>query len=209
MRNRRSLLVGALGVMLGALSPRLAAGQAAVSPLGWAPGRPAVEAAYTRLRLDGDGRSPAADGVGARLMWNLAPGSARDAGLRARTDLGLYSAFTPRQAPGVGPSFSALAAGVAADVRPFAAPLLGRVDPFVTVGAGVLRTNVAGARPVAGAPSPLLADSRTAFTLTPGVGVRVPLTPRLAAQGDLRNFMTFRDGTRHNVAFGAGLRLGF
>jgi hypothetical protein len=208
MRNRRSLLVGALGVMLGALPARPAAGQTAVPPLGWAAGRPAVEAAYTRLRLDGQGGSPAADGVGARLMWNLAPDRTREAGLRARTDLGVYTAFTPRQAPSAGPSFSAFAAGVAADVRPFAAPLFGRVDPFVTVGSGVLRASAAGTGPAAGAPSPLLADTRAAFTLTPGVGVRVPLTPGLALQGDLRNFMTFRDGTRHNVAFGAGLRLG-
>ena len=55
------------------------------------------------------------------------PDRTRDAGLRARTELGLYSAFTPRQAPSAGPRFSTFAAGVAADVRPFAAPLFGRV----------------------------------------------------------------------------------
>jgi len=206
MRDRHMLLAAALGVMLGA-GP--AAGQTLPAAPGWSATRPALEAGYTRLRLDGDGRAPTVNGVGARLMWNLAPGVARDAGLRARTDLGLYSAFTPRQAPGAAPRFSTLAAGVAADVRPFAAPLFGRVDPFVSLGSGVLRTDVAGARPAAGAPSPLIAASRTAFTLTPGAGVRVPLSPALALQGDARNFVTFRDGTRQNWAFGAGLRLNF
>ena len=61
--------------------------------------------------------------------------------------------------------------GAVADVRPFSAPLGGRVDPFVSLGTGWLDTRVNAA--IAPAPSPLLAKSHVAFALTPGVGARV------------------------------------
>jgi hypothetical protein len=232
MCSRRTLLVGALGVMLGAVPAGPAAGQSAARPLAWAASRPALEAAYTRLRVDAAGQSVPVDGLGVRLMWNLAPELARGAGLRPRTDLGLYGAFAPGRSAAAGAAVSTLAAGVAADVRPLAEPLaarwVGRVDPFVSLGAGVLSTRgstlAQAAAPrtlvlsdgrrvtqfaAAAGVTPLRASSRTAFTLTPGAGVRVPVSPTVAVQADARDFVTFRDGTRHNWALGLGVRVGF
>ena len=103
-------------------------------------------------------------------------------------------------------NLSALSLGVVADVRPLPAPLLGRVEPFVSVGAGMLRTDVS--YPLATAPSPLLERSRSAFTVTPGIGTRVRITPWLSLQGDVRDFVTFRGDTRHNVAYALGLHMG-
>ncbi|HEX8803340.1 MAG TPA: hypothetical protein VF743_04075, partial [Acidimicrobiales bacterium] len=59
----------------------------------------------------------------------------------------------------------------------------------MSLGAGYLNTRVDVA--VAPSPSPLLADSHVAFTLTPGVGARVALLPNVALQGDVRDVMSF------------------
>ena len=203
MLNRRLILVGALGVMLGAVPLPTAHGQTTSR---WN-ARPSVEGAYTQIRFDGNGSTLNADGVGGKLMWSpnaLATGSS---GLIDRASLGLYGTYTPTQ--GVTPTlrFSSVGVGAMTDVRPLASPLMGRVDPFVSLGAGLLRTNV-DRRP-GSAPSPLLDGSRTAFALTPGVGARVLLTPHLGLQGDVRDLMTFRTDTRHNLAYGLGLRLTF
>jgi len=206
MRNRRMILVGALGVMLGALSPHAASGQSLPS---WS-GRPSIEAGYTQLRFDGDRSTLSAHGVGGRLMWNLAPaapGAGATSGLASRTDVGLYGTYTPQQRFGQGFRLGSYGAGVAADVRPLASPIAGRVEPYLSMGAGPLRVNVDRAAALTPAPSPLLERSRTVFSLTPGAGVVVRLTPGVALRGELRDVMTFRDDTRHNVAFGAGLRL--
>jgi hypothetical protein len=119
------ILVGALGVMLGALPGRSVSGQTLPS---WV-GRPAVEAGYTQLRFDGDGSTLGAHGVGGRLMWNVAPGVGGTPGLASRTDLGLYGTYTPRQQLGQGSRVGSVGAGVAADVRPLTSPIAGRVDP--------------------------------------------------------------------------------
>ncbi len=209
MLNRRTILVGALGVMLGAL-PAQAAGAQTLPP--WA-GEPTVEAGYTQLRFDGDRSTLNAHGVGGRLMWNLAPvtpGTGGAAGLASRTDVGLYGTYTPQQRFGQGFRLESYGVGVTADVRPLASPIAGRVEPYLSMGAGSLRVNVDRASALTpAAPSPLLERSRTTFALTPGAGVAVRLTPGVALRGELRDVMTFRDDTRHNVAFGAGLRLTF
>jgi len=199
------ILVGALGVMLGALPAQRADGQTLPS---WA-GRPSLEAGYTQLRFDGDGSTLGAHGVGGRLMWNVAPATGGAAGLASRTDLGLYGTYTPDQRFGQGLRLGSYGGGVTADVRPLASSIAGRVDPYVSLGAGALRVNVDRASLTTPAPSPLLERSRTTFALTPGAGLLVRLTPGAALRGDVRNVMTFRDDMRHNVAFGAGLRLTF
>ena len=208
MRTDRMILVGALGVLLGALPAQAVSGQSLPS---WA-GRPAVEAGYTQLRFDGNGSTLNAVGVGGRLMWNLAPASpvtGATSGLASRTDLGLYGTYTPQQRFGQGFRVGSYSAGVAADVRPLASPIAGRIDPYVTVGAGALRVQVDQPSTLTPAPSPLLERSRTTFAFTPGAGLLVRLTPGIALRGDVRDLMTFRDDTRHNLAVGAGLRLTF
>jgi hypothetical protein len=204
MLNRRTVLVAALGVTLGALPAGTTQAQTASGRLG---GRPALEGFYTQLRLDGDGPALNANGVGARLMWSPAAMPGALASLAGRTELGLYATYTPERSYARGLTFSTASLGAVADVRPFGAPLAGRVDPFVSLGAGALNSRVDVA--VAPSPSPLLAGSSLAFTLSPGIGTRVLLTPNVALQGDVRDLMTFRGDTRHNVGLGAGLRLTF
>ena len=203
MLNRRMLLVGGLGVMLGALPIQSLSGQTASS---WS-GRPWVEGFYTQIRFDSDGSTLNANGIGGRLMWSPASTVEGTSSLVSRTDLGFYGTYTPERRFAQDYRFSSVGVGGVADVRPFAAPLAGRVDPFLSLGAGVLHSYVD--RGTGPAPSPLLRDSWTSFALTPGIGARVPLTTNVALQGDVRDIITFRNDTRHNVAFGVGLRLTF
>jgi len=202
MLSRRMILVGALGVMLGALpSQRLTA--QSPEPR-WSP-RPAVEGFYTQLRFASDGPSLNANGIGARLMWTPAA-AATTSGL-PRANVGLYATFTPEQRFAQDLRFSSIGVGAVTDVRPFTASLGGRVDPFLSLGTGLLRTNVA--RGITPAPSPLLDRSRSVLSVVPGAGARVRLTPSLALQGDVRSVVTFRDEVRNNIALGAGLRFTF
>jgi hypothetical protein len=201
MPSRRSLLVGVLSVMLGALlalPARLAVAQVDVVPVWGA--RPALEGSYTQLRFDGaDAR---AAGLGGRLMWGAAPIPKAPQSLVSRTSAGLFAAYTPEQDLG----FSTLQLGLVADVRPFS--IAGRVDPFVSLGAAALRTSVVPGREAhAVAVTPLADRSNTTLAFTPGVGARVNLGPGLSVHGDVRDVLTFRRETRHNVAIGAGVRL--
>ena len=203
MLNRRTALVAALGVLLGALPATARAQEGS----GWFAGRPSIETSYTQLRLDSDGPAMNAGSFGGRLMWSPTPLVGAAPSLAGRTALGLYGMYAPERTFGPVLKFSTFGFGAVADVRPLSAPLGGRVDPFLSLGTGLLHTAVDVS--VAPSPSPLVAGSRTAFTLTPGLGMRVLLTPGLALQGDVRDLVTFRGDTRHNLGFGAGLRLGF
>jgi hypothetical protein len=194
-------LVGALGVMLGAAAPTMLVAQA---PMPWQMRQPAVEGYYTRLRLDADGGPAAADGIGGRLMWSVTrPEDAGTSWLAEHASVGLLAAHTPAQRLG----FSTLHLGAVVDVQPLLAPIAGRVTPYVSLAAGALRTTLSSDAATSSRPrSPLTDRSNTTATLAPGVGARVQLTPGIALQGDLRDVMTFRHDTRHNVGLGAGLR---
>jgi hypothetical protein len=194
------LLVGVLSVTLGALPAHVAVAQVDVVPVWGA--RPALEGFYTQLRFDGAADRGRAEGMGGRLMWGAAPIPGAPSSLVARTSAGLFAAFTPQQDLG----FSTLQLGLVADVRPFS--IAGRVDPFVSVGAGALRTTVAPGRETdAAAVTPLADRSNTTLALTPGIGARVSVAPGVSVRGDVRDVVTFRRDTRHNVAIGAGVRL--
>lgn len=198
MPSRRSLLVGVLSVMLGALPAHRAVAQVDVVPVWGA--RPALEGSYTQLRFDGaDAR---AEGLAGRLMWGAAPIPGAPSSLVSRASAGLFAAYTPAQDLG----FSTLQVGLVADVRPFS--IGGRVDPFLSLGAGALRTSVAPGRAAeAVAVTPRADRSNTTLALTPGIGARVNLGPGVSVHGDVRDVVTFRRDTRHNVAIGAGVRL--
>jgi len=215
MRRNGLRLVGALGVLLGVSVPAGAVGQPVP--------RPALEAFYTRAGYAGapvaDGRVRAG-GFGGRVMWPLAAAAASgDASWLARhAAVGLFGAYTPRQELG----FAAGQVGVAADVVPFAA-LGGRVEPFVSLGAGALHTSTQvrglvprpSTRPELPAAAPttraLLAPrSTTHALLAPGLGARARVGPGVAVQGELRHLVTFGAGGRRNhPAFATGLRLAF
>jgi hypothetical protein len=198
MRTIRMLFAGALGVMLGAapLSAQTAAP--------WQGRQPAIDGHYTRLTLDARERL-VADGVGGRLMWSaIRPEDAGTSWLADRTSIGLFGAYTPDQDLG----FSTVHLGAVVDLQPVPTPLAGRVTPFASLGVGALRTNVSLRTPAAlRTRSPLTEHTNTTPTLAPGAGLRVALAPGLALQGDVRDVMTFRRDTRHNVALEVGLRL--
>ena len=219
MTTRRSILVGALGVTLGALPVHPIDAQALID---WSGARQSVESFYTRIAFDAGGHRRTADGIGGRLMWQPWLLSGVPSSLAGRTSLGVWATYTPEDDGDGGPGFSTLALGGAVDVRPLDAPL-GRIDPFVSLGAGVLYTRetpgVANVffpfEPIAFetlAPEPFARRSpavrtRTAFTLSPGVGARIPLGARTALQADVRDLMAFDGRARHNVALGVGVRI--
>jgi hypothetical protein len=192
------LFAGALGVMLGAAS--LSAQPAAP----WQGRQPAVDGHYTRLALDARERL-VADGVGGRLMWSATrPGDVGTSWLAERASVGLFGAYTPDRDLG----FSTVHLGAVVDLQPVLTPVAGRVTPFVSLGAGALRTNVTLRAPAAlRTRSPLTERSNTTPTLAPGAGLRVAVAPGLALQGDVRDVMTFRRDARHNLALEVGLRL--
>ena len=199
MSTRRILLGAALDVMLGAIPASTVEAQS--DPAG------AFETIYTHLRFDGDGRTVSTGGITGRLMWT--PGEFAGAGqsLLGRTQVGFYGTIAPRRDLEARARFATFELGGAAHVRPFSAPFAGRVDPFVTLGAGVLHTDISG--PVSRAVTPLLASPGVSFSVTPGVGAAVRVISNVALQGELRDVVTFRGDTRHNLALGAGLRMTF
>ena len=207
MRRFRMLLVGALGVMLGA-TPTLLAAQTTRMP--WQMRQPAVDGFYTRLHLDANGGRVAADGIGGRLMWSATrPEDAGTSWLADHASIGLLASHTPEQSLG----FSTLHLGAVVDLQPTLTPIAGRATPFLSLGAGMLRTTVSsnarastGAGATARPRSPITERSNTTETLSPAAGLRVELVPGIALQGAVRDLVTFRGDTRHNVALEAGIR---
>ena len=65
------------------------------------------------------------------------------------------------------------------------------------------------ARPRAAVLVPLATRSTTNFALSPAAGVRLELGGGLGLRGDVGDLITFRGGTRHNVALCAGLSVSF
>jgi hypothetical protein len=208
MRTTRIVRLGALGVMLGALPAATTSAQEPVTGVQTVQlARPAFEPFYTRIRFDSDRGRMNAEGVGARFMWRGSSLFEPTSPLAGHLDLGVFGSYTPKRT-----FFSKLDAatyhvGLAADVRPFSAPLAGRVDPFASLGLGVLSTRVS--RGLSPAPSPLFRDSGSAITLAPGVGARLLLSSYLGVQGDVRDVVAFNEGARHNPAFSAGVSLRF
>ena len=206
MSTRFVLLTSLAAALTGAVAPDPALAQQAMRTDSWRATTRSVEGLYTQYRFDTDvGSRVDVDGFGGRLMWSPAPAT-RFGGLAARSSVGLFAAYAPRQD---GLNFSALHVGGQADVRPLAAPIFGRLDPVLSLGAGAFRTNVDATGAGAAVRVPLADRSNTTFALSPGVGARFDLGRGLALRGDVADVITFRGDTRHNVAVGAGLSLSF
>lgn len=153
----------------------------------------------TTLMLDGAEGQDRTRGLGggARLMMNLAPFSGPGNSLLDRMVLGGFVSSSG------GDGISVLHSGAEMDLHPVHNPLGGRFDPFVLVGAGRFRTRVEGAR------------AEADFALSPGAGVRVPLTGLFELRADARDVIVFGgtgDGagrTTHNPELTAGVQLRF
>ena len=113
-------------------------------------------------------------GGGARVMLNLARLTNRTSGLVQRSQIGAFVSFT--QADGI----DGLHISSEYDLHLFTEPVFVFLDPFVTVGAGVLRASNGG--------------SETNLTLSPGAGAYFNLL-----RGSI---ITFRGDLRYAIPFG-------
>ena len=174
----------------------------------WPGSRPVTfDGYYTHYRLDTDGDDRfAMNGVGARLMWRSKGDSL---GLPPRLGFGIFGEYAPADNVGL----SLLHMGLQGDLNLLSKPLGNRLTPIASLGAGMLRSSVSGSTPLPsarlGIRSAPVVRSATSFALTPAAGVKLDLWRNLGVRGDMRDLMTFRDGTQHNWQFTAGLSFPF
>ena len=215
--SRRTVVAGALGVLLGALPLTRAAAQVPIPDLRFTPPaatatipRPtAIEPLVTRIRFGGEGGRRTADGVGLRLVFAPRPLEDDDeaSGLASRTELAAFATHARETARRPHDQrFATTSLGLSADLRPLARPLVGRLDPFVSLGVGLLRTrDDAFAPPLTLRwPPERVERTRSTGALLPGAGLRVLVTGRIALQAEARDL--YARGA-HNVAVGTGLRV--
>jgi hypothetical protein len=163
-----------------------------------------VEGYYSHYRFETPGDRIGMDGIGARLMWNLTRAYDDGTFSPSRFAVGMFGEYAPDQDK----DFSVGHVGVQGDMKLFPTPLYGRVSPVLSLGAGMLWTNREG--PAISSPEFSLAnESARMFSLSPSLGTRVALWRQLGLRGDVRDLITFRDGTQHHVQFAAGLSLPF
>jgi hypothetical protein len=163
-----------------------------------------LEPIYSAYRFD---RDPGASRVeartyGGRLVWFPFADQAAEAPVVSRLGFGIFHEAGPKQDL----QFDAFHTGALAEFRPLQGSLFERVDPVVTLSAGVLRTV---RKSLEHRQYPLDDESANRFALAPGVGVRVMVVRQLGVRGELRDVMTFSGGTRHNVNFFTGLSIAF
>ncbi len=230
MQVRRLLLSGLVVPVAAALALSPAEAQVKSSMNGsgtgsfeapwWGASPVAFEGYYTHYRMDagGDDRS-GMNGVGARLMWR--PMSPEPVTESPRFGLGIFGEYAPSSDLGV----SLLHAGVQGDLMLVSNPWFGRVTPLASLGAGVLRTNVDDEAKAASSQRSVLAGptstfaltpiagttaaSTTSFVLSPAAGMKLSIWRDLGLRADVRDLVTFRDGTRHNWQYTAGLSFPF
>ena len=165
-----------------------------------------VEGYYTHYRLDaaGDDRF-GMNGIGGRLMWSGALRVAGVESLPSRAAVGIFAEYAPTQDRG----FSILHAGAQGDIRLTSTPLFERVTPIASLAAGALWTDVEDTSKALSTGFPLAARRTTTFAVTPSVGLRVGLWRELGLRADVRDVMTFRHQTLHNLQFATGLSFVF
>ena len=140
-------------------------------------------------------------------MWRLAPAIADEpwtftSRLASRAAVGAFAVYTPEQDLG----FKTWHVGTQADLRLLPAPVFGRLDPLVSLGAGALRTNVRG---TPAGDAAIVERTNTSFALTPAIGARLAILPRAGLRADVQDLMAFRGGVTHNPTLSAGLSVSF
>ncbi len=145
----------------------------------------AIEPIYSRLGRDLGGAMGRtwANGYGARLWINTAPFVGPGVGLGSKVGIGLFSVYSP---PSHG--ISTVHYGAELNVHTTDIPYGGFLDPFITLGGGVLRTRTGTANDFG-----LTPQTVNKFALTPGVGVRIPLLNHVQARADARDVIVFSD----------------
>lgn len=137
----------------------------------------AIEPYYARTMLDagpGVGRVDV-NGYGGRLWVNLAPFAGPHRNLISHGALAFFATYTPEKA---GKNAKLWHYGAQHDAFFLHKPIGGLIDPFVSVGAGVIRTSSAG-----------VVENK--FALSPGGGIRIPIPNRLQIRFDARDAMMF------------------
>jgi hypothetical protein len=171
------------------------------TPTGVQPYRFTVEGYLANYWLDrgGDRDRASVGGYGARVMFNRStPADVARTLFFSRASVGAYATFTTEQ-----DDVSTQNLGVQLDVPLFPTAIAsGRLDPFLSLGAGVLRSKV----------EQTTGDSRTTtdFTIIPAAGTRIPFFSGIGFRGDLRAPIVFSDGnTQLNFLAEGGFYVSF
>jgi hypothetical protein len=173
------------------------------TPVGERPYRFTVEgyAAQGRFAdeaVPGDRRN--LGGFGGRILFNRSTPASTLRGLFGRSSVGAFATYTAEQGS---VRAATLHYGVQADFALFSRPVFrGVLDPFVSVGAGALRTsyeqvNLRGN----------VVDHN--FAVTPAAGTRLRLLRSFGLRGDLRLPVVFGGSTSVNPVAEGGVYLSF
>jgi hypothetical protein len=195
MPNVRHFTLAA-AVAIGATPLAIATAQD--SPAGVRPYRFTISGHLANYWFDRGGSADRASvgGYGVRAMFNRSDAARIAQGFFGRASAGAYATFTAEQ-DGV----STQSFGGEVDVALFAAPIArGFLDPFFSLGVGVLRSD----------PDSPTVETSTDFAVTPGAGTRIPFFSGMGFRGDLRVPMVFSDGdTRAHFLAEGGIYISF
>lgn len=187
---------------LAAASAALLAGATAASAqeaTGVQPYRFSVEGYLANYWLDRGGDLDRANvgGYGVRMMFHRSTPAEVARTFFSRASVGAYATFTSEQ-----DRVSTQNLGVQLDVPLFATAIAsGRLDPFVSLGAGVFRNK---------SEQPGGDVTTTDFTIIPAAGTRIPFFSGIGFRGDLRAPIVFSDGnTQLNFLAEGGIYVSF
>lgn len=174
-------------------SPATAAAQDTAA--GIRPYRFTIQPYLSQMWFDRGGDSDRAGlgGFGARVQFNRSDAAEAARSMLGRATAGVFATFTGRQN---GVSTQHIGAELQSALLPQAA-YRGTIDPFLSLGAGVLRSN------------PSSGESSSSFTVTPGAGTRIPLVQGFGLRGDLRAPIVLGSDTRVHFAAEGGVYLSF
>jgi hypothetical protein len=168
------------------------------------PGR-VVEGYFSHYSFDTPGSRIGADGIGARVMWNVARTDYGATALPSRFAVGMFGEYAPKQASR---NFSLGHVGVEGDMNVLQKPLFGRVLPVASLGAGMLWTNREGPE-IKTVDFTIGNRSERLFALSPSVGTRIGLWRQLGLRAQVRDLMTFRDEPLNHLQLSGGLSFSY
>ncbi len=188
MRTIRRLAAAGAALVVGAVSA-----SAQESSTGVQPYRFTVEGYLAQYWLDnGVDDREAVGGFGARIMFHRSTAAAAARTFFSRATAGVYGTFTSQD------NVSTQNVGVQVDAALFPSAIAaGRLDPFLSLGAGAFRTKVEGV------------DGETNFVLTPAAGTRIPITGGVGFRGDIRAPIVFGSDTRLQWLAEGGIYISF
>jgi hypothetical protein len=168
------------------------------------PGR-VVEGYYSHYSFDTPGSRLGVNGMGARVMWNVARADYGATALPSRFAVGMFGEYAPNQE---GRSFSLGHVGVEGDMNVLRTPIFGRVLPVASLGAGMLWTNREGPE-IKSVDFTLGNRTERLFALSPSVGTRVGLWRQLGLRAQVRDLITFRGEPLNHLQLSGGLSFSY